>query len=62
MSGGSPGYEELLAKLEALDPLLVEAIDEVDESLVEEFGRLSLEERVRRASEGARTLVGLEKR
>jgi hypothetical protein len=43
-------HDELLKKLEKLDPLLVAAIDEVDESLLTEFRTLSLEEKIERAS------------
>ncbi len=57
-----PTYEELLEKIKALDPMLALAIDDVDETLIEEFERLSFHERIRRASESAETLAGFEKR
>ncbi len=42
-----------------LDPLLIDAIDECDEALMEEFGSLSIEEKIRWASEGAESLAAL---
>jgi hypothetical protein len=62
MSVQKPTYEELLAKIIALDPTIAAAIDDVDETLIEEFKKLSFREKIRRASESAETLAGFEKR
>ncbi|MDJ0767054.1 MAG: hypothetical protein QNJ97_29030 [Myxococcota bacterium] len=53
-------YKQLIEKIEALDPLLVRAIDEVDETLIDEFKALSIDEKIRRASEGAAALAEFE--
>ncbi len=60
MSPKRATYSELKQKLQKIDPLLVEAIDDVDETLIEEFAALSLIERIRWASDGATTLAGFQ--
>lgn len=62
MASQKSTYEELLEKIKALDPAIAAAIDDVDETLIEEFKKLSLYERIRRASESADTLAGFRKR
>jgi len=49
-------YKDLLEKIEKLNPLIVKAIDDVDDSLLDEFRKLSINEKIRRASEGKDTL------
>ena len=49
-------YARLLDNLRAIDPLIVEAVDDVDETLLEEFKKLSFDERIARASETRQTL------
>jgi hypothetical protein len=52
-----PTFAELLERVAAVDPLLVEAMADVDTSLLEEFAKLSFEEKITwavRAAEGAR--------
>ena len=54
-------HEELLKKVEALNPLLIKAVDEVDVSLIEEFKKLSIEQRISRATGAAITLASIVK-
>jgi len=56
MASRSTTYEALLAKIRDLDPLLVEAIDECDEGLLEAFGALPVSEKIRMASGAAEAL------
>lgn len=62
MGSRSQTYEALLEKIRALDPLLVEAIDDCDEGLIEEFKALSIDEKIRAASESAEALAAFRKR
>lgn len=51
-------YEYLLEKIKTQNPLLAEAIKEVDETLIHEFSKLSFIERIDAASG---TAIDLEK-
>ncbi|MBN2343410.1 MAG: hypothetical protein JXX29_21065 [Deltaproteobacteria bacterium] len=55
-------HEELMEKIKKLNPLLIQAIDEVDEALLAEFQQLTISERIRRASETADALEGFSKK
>lgn len=44
-------HSELRDKIRAVNPLLVDAIDDVDTTLLDEFEKLSFEEKIEWASE-----------
>ena len=52
-------HEELIEKIRKVNPLLVQAIDEVDETLLAEFQQLTIAERIRRASETGEALESI---
>ena len=44
-------HEELVEKIRKINPLLIQAIDDVDDTLLAEFQQLTIAERILRASE-----------
>ncbi|MBN2529737.1 MAG: hypothetical protein JXR76_25325 [Deltaproteobacteria bacterium] len=55
-------HEELLEKIRKLNPLLVQAIDEVDDSLLAEFKQLTIAERIVLASEAGIALESISRK
>ena len=52
-------HEELIEKIRKTNPLLVQAIDEVDDSLLAEFQQLTIAERILRAGETGEALESI---
>ena len=62
MDTKQPTYEELLKKIENIDPHLVDAIDEEDTTLIREFKSLSIDEKISTASESAQALDAIKEK
>jgi len=54
-------HAELMAKVAAIDPLLIRAMDDVDNTLLEDFAAMSMAERIEWASATAQDLQQLKK-
>ncbi len=55
-------HAELMAKIADIDPLLIRAMDDVDETLLADFAALSMAERIEWASAISHDLELLKKR
>lgn len=56
-----PTHEELLKKVADIDPLLVEAINDVDTTLLDEFQKLSFEKKIEWATQTGQALSRFKK-